>query len=116
MRKGDLVRVRMDPASHHRGHMALRPTTPDERAQWYNGFYKQVAKGLTSLHGFDCLPTLPPEHTWLELDRNGVYEVLRGRAKPPFRWFHVHGKWSLLLDFRSGRSIYVRREFIEELP
>ena len=113
MRKGDLVRVRMDPASHHRGPMALRPTTPHERAQWYDGFYKRVADGLTSLHGFNGLPTLPPEHTWLELDRNGVYEVLRGRAKPP-PWFH--GKWSLLLDFRSGRSIYVRREFVETLP
>ena len=56
MRKGDLVRVRMSPASHHRGPMALRPTTPDERAQWYDGFYKRVAEGNISLHPFGELP------------------------------------------------------------
>jgi hypothetical protein len=93
--------------------MSLRPTTPDERAQWYDGFYKRVAEGNTSLHGFDALPRLPPEHTWLELDPGAVYQVLRGRAKPPASF---HGLYALLLDFRSGRSIYVRRQFIEELP
>jgi len=113
VRKGDLVRVRMDPASRRRGPMALRPTTPDERAQWYDGFYKRVAEGNISLHGFDSLPKLPPEHTWLELDRNGVYEVLRGRAQPPPSF---HGKWSLLLCFKTGRSVWVRREFIEPIP
>ena len=116
MRKGDLVRVRMSPASHHRGPMALRPTTPAERAQWYDGFHKRVAEGNTSLHPFGELPgtgTLPPEHTWLELDPCAVYQVLRGRAPPPPSF---HGLYALLLCFKSGRLVWVRRQFIEPIP
>ena len=115
MRKGDLVRVRMSPASH-RGPMALRPTTPDERAQWYDGFYRRIAKGqgLTSLHDFGELPIkLPPQHTWLELDPGAVYQGLRGRAQPPPSF---HGLYALLLCFKSGREVYVRRQFIEPIP
>lgn len=114
MRKGDLVRVRMSPASHHRGPMALRPTTPDERAQWYDGFYKRVAEGNISLHPFGELPAkLPPEHTWLQLDPGAVYQVLRGRAQPPPSF---HGLYALLLCFKSGRPVWVRRQFIEPIP
>jgi hypothetical protein len=83
-----------------------RPVTPEETAAWYDS---DASKGMTS--GGDT--KLPPQSTYIPLQRGRIYQVLRARCRVRLGYGNPIPGMAMILCTESGESTYVKRELLE---
>jgi hypothetical protein len=83
-----------------------RPATPEETAAWYDS---DASKGMTS--GGDT--KLPPQSTYVPLQRGRIYQVLRARCRVRLGYGNPVPGMAMILCTESGESTYIKRELLE---
>ena len=83
-----------------------RPTTPEEQTEWYSS---DDARGLD-----DAGETkLPPQSTYILLQKGRVYQVLRSRCRVRLGWGNPTGGMAKILCTHTGEEVYIKRELLE---
>ena len=136
MRKGDLVRLnpetcftkgqgggRTYPVTNIAGDEsglieATRPTTQEEKDNWYKSQRVAIAKAKaegrdTFSLAFDSAgeSRLAPQSYWIYLHRDHYFQVLRARARVQVGW-NVQGGMTKVLCLSSGEECYIKREYL----
>lgn len=97
---------------------ASRPTTQEEKDNWYKSQREALAKAEAegkdtfSLAFNDAGETrLPPQSHWVYLHRDNYFQVLRARARVQVGW-NIRGGMTKVLCLSTGEECYVKREYL----
>ena len=125
MRKGSLVRLNLDICftSKNGGKLQfpLSNSYNDDRGI-VEGFYKltqeqrEALRKVTYYRGLDDAgeSRLVPSEGTAILKKNSVYPVLRARARTVYNYRSVGGL-AVILDTKTGKEVYIKRKYLEEV-
>lgn len=130
MRKGDLVRLNVDAcftnenggklsyplSNRHNDDLGIvrgfYKLTQDQRQEWYNRLHEDIKAGNDV--GYDSAgeSKLAPNEGGYRLMKGEIYYVVRARAQTTSNYRKVGGL-TKILDTKTGREVYVKRDFLE---
>ena len=129
MKKGDLVKLRLDNPEIERlmewgmrneSYMASRPTTKEEQHEWRIqkslDIKRARERGEDTFHiAFNDAgeSRLAPRSVSVALPIDGIYIVERARCRVSLGWGNPVGGMARILNTQTGEHAYVSREMLE---